>query len=89
MLLCQSTLHDMTTSQVNKKAQLIKKRISLTVVHAKECFLYEGSEVNKRASEIVSIDQAQLIIKVDTVFFYTFPGLFLVFNVIYWIFWLT
>jgi hypothetical protein len=47
------------------------------------------SEINKRNSEIVSIDQAQLIIKVDTLFLYSFPCLFLVFNVIYWIYWLT
>jgi hypothetical protein len=29
--------------QYNKKIQLNKKRLSLTVVHAKECLLYEGS----------------------------------------------
>ena len=75
--------------QYKKQVQLYKKRLSLTVIHSKDCSLFEGSEINKRNSEIGFIDQAQLIIRVDTVFFYGFPCLFLIFNIIYWIFWLT
>ena len=48
----------------------------------------KGSEVNKRKEEISSVEHAQRLAKVDSVFFYTFPLMFLAFNIIYWPYWI-
>ena len=73
--------------QVKKKLQLVKKRKSLTVIHSKDCFLYQGSELNKRKEEIAAVDQGQRLARVDSIFMYMFPLTFLIFNIIYWPYW--
>ncbi len=73
--------------QVKKRIQLVKKRKNLTVIHSKDCFLYQGSELNKRKDEIAALDQGQRLAKVDSIFSYTFPILFLLFNIVYWPYW--
>ena len=45
--------------QIRRKFQLVKKRRNLTVIHNKDCFLYQGSELNKRKDEISGIEQSQ------------------------------
>eukprot|EP00093_Oithona_nana_P008850 08850.XXX_313244_316909_1 [CDS] Oithona nana genome sequencing. len=72
---------------VKKKLQLVKKRKSLTVIHSKDCFLYQGSELNKRKEEIAAVDQGQRLARVDSIFMYMFPLTFLIFNIIYWPYW--
>lgn len=66
---------------------MVKKRKSLTVIHSKDCFLFPGSELNKRKEEIAALDQGQLLAKVDSIFSYAFPLTFLLFNVVYWPYW--
>ena len=73
--------------QVKKRFQMVKKRKSLTVIHSKDCFLYQGSELNKRKDEIAEIDQKQRLARVDSIFMYAFPLMFLVFNIAYWPYW--
>jgi len=72
---------------VKKRFQMVKKRKSLTVIHSKDCFLYQGSELNKRKDEIAEIDQKQRLARVDSIFMYAFPLMFLVFNIAYWPYW--
>jgi len=72
---------------IRRKFQLVKKRKNLTVIHNKDCFLYQGSELNKRKDEISGIEQSQRLAKTDTIFMYVFPVTFIVFNVFYWPFW--
>ena len=69
--------------QIKKKFQMVKKRRNLTVIHNKDCFLYQGSELNKRKEEIAGLDQGQRLAKVDTIFLYVFPLTFLAFNIVY------
>ena len=69
--------------QVKKRFQMVKKRKSLTVIHSKDCFLYQGSDLNKRKVEIAEIDQKQKLARVDSIFLYAFPLMFLVFNIAY------
>jgi len=66
---------------------MVKKRKGLTVIHSKDCFLFQGSDLNKRKDEISEIDQKQRLAKVDVIFLYTFPLMFLAFNIIYWPYW--
>ena len=73
--------------QVKKRFQMTKKRKSLTVIHSKDCFLFQGSELNKRKDEIAEIDQKQRLARVDSIFSYSFPMMFLVFNIVYWPYW--
>ena len=73
--------------QVKKRFQMVKKRKSLTVIHSKDCFLYQGSELNKRKEEIAALDQGQRLARVDSIFMYAFPLMFLVFNIVYWPYW--
>jgi hypothetical protein len=47
----------------------------------------KGSEVNKRKEEISGVEQAQRLANVDSFFFYLFPFMFFVFNIIYWPYW--
>lgn len=75
--------------QIKKKFQMVKKRRNLTVIHNKDCFLYQGSELNKRKEEIAGLDQGQKLAKVDTIFLYVFPITFVAFNIVYWPFWST
>ena len=75
--------------QVKKKAQIVKKMRNLTIVHNKDCFLYQGSDSNKRKDEIAGLDQGQKLAKVDTMFLYVFPITFAAFNIVYWPFWST
>ena len=65
-----------------------KKSKNLTVVHKKDCVLYQGSEFNKRKEEIGYLDQGQNLAKIDTIFLYVFPITFVAFNIVYWPFWL-
>ena len=65
-----------------------KKRKGLTVIHSKDCFLFSGSELNKRKEEIAGIDQKQKLDKVDVAFRIFFPSLFLAFNLVYWPYWI-
>ena len=44
--------------QVKKRFQMVKKRKSLTVIHSKDCFLYQGSELNKRKDEMAEIGKS-------------------------------
>ena len=64
-----------------------KQRKSLTVIHSKDCFLFPGSEVNKRKQEIASLDQGLKLQKVDRIFAVGFPLTFLLFNIVYWPYW--
>ena len=82
-------LFNVMFSQMKKKFQMVKKRRNLTVIHNKDCFLYQGSELNKRKEEIAGLDQGQKLAKVDTIFLYVFPITFVAFNIVYWPFWST
>ena len=73
--------------QVKKKLSQEKKRKSLTVIHNKDCYLFPGSELNKRNEEIAGLDQTQRLVKVDFYFRILFPGMFLLFNLGYWPYW--
>jgi hypothetical protein len=66
---------------------MVKKKKSLTVIHSKDCFLFQGSELNKRKEEIAALDQQQRLAKVDSIFSYAFPFMFFVFNIVYWPYW--
>ena len=57
------------------------------MIHSKDCFLYQGSEVNKRRDEIKAVEQTQKLNKVDSIFLMAFPLMFLVFNITYWPYW--
>ena len=83
------TIFNVIFSQMKKKFQMVKKRRNLTVIHNKDCFLYQGSELNKRKEEIAGLDQGQKLAKVDTIFLYVFPITFVAFNIVYWPFWST
>ena len=56
---CTSTRISWVLFQIRRKFQLVKKRRNLTVIHNKDCFLYQGSELNKRKDEISGIEQSQ------------------------------
>ena len=74
--------------QLKKKEQQEKKRKSLTVIHAKDCFLFPGSELNKRKEDLGLLDQGTRIARVDSIFSIGFPLMFLLFNVVYWPYWI-
>ena len=78
----------LTLSKVKKRFQMDKKRKNLTVIHSKDCFLFQGSDLNKRKEEIAEIDQKQKLARVDSIFSYAFPLMFLVFNIAYWPYWM-
>ena len=65
-----------------------KKRKGLTVIHSKDCFLFPGSESNKRKEEIASLDQGLRVARVDSLFSVLFPLMFLIFNIVYWPYWM-
>jgi len=73
---------------LKKKASQEKKRKSLTVIHSKDCFLFPGSELNKRKEEIGALDQGVRLARVDSIFSIFFPVMFLLFNMAYWPYWM-
>ena len=75
-------------SQLKKKASQEKKRKSLTVIHSKDCFLFPGSELNKRKEDLAALDQGVRLARVDSIFSIFFPVMFLLFNVAYWPYWM-
>ncbi|XP_040573179.1 glycine receptor subunit alpha-4 [Lepeophtheirus salmonis] len=73
---------------MKKKNCLIKKRNDLAFVHAPSCYFYKVSEQTKRKEEIEELDHTEKLAKVDSILLYVFPFMFLVFNIIYWPFWI-
>lgn len=75
--------------QVKRKTSFAKKRLSLQSTHTKDCMMHPNSELVKKLEEEKLLDQNELLAKIDTAFLYSFPIAFIIFNVIYWPFWIT
>ena len=67
---------------------MAKKKNNLSVVHRKNCYLYQSSEYCKRKEEMTYLDQGTNLATIDSTFLYVFPIMFLIFNIVYWSMWL-
>ena len=72
---------------VKKKVAISKKRNDLLIIHDIDCFLYRDPETQEREEEHATLDENELLVKVDSIFLGVFPIIFLLYNMIYWPFW--
>jgi len=63
------------------------KREGLHIIYSKDCKIHPPPEIKQRLEDLDEIERCQRMSSIDAVFLRLFPLSFLVFNLIYWPYW--
>ena len=66
--------------------QTLKKE-GLHMIYSKDCKVHPPPEIKQRLEDLDEIDRCQRMSYIDAIFLRLFPLSFLVFNLIYWPYW--
>eukprot|EP00090_Calanus_glacialis_P024072 TRINITY_DN37374_c0_g1_i1.p1 TRINITY_DN37374_c0_g1~~TRINITY_DN37374_c0_g1_i1.p1 ORF type:complete len:266 (+),score=63.00 TRINITY_DN37374_c0_g1_i1:102-800(+) len=73
--------------QQKLKKQKVKME-GLNIIYSNDCKVHNPPEIKQRLEEVDEIERWKKMANIDAIFFYLFPLSFLVFNLIYWPYWL-
>ena len=62
-------------------------REGLHIIYSKDCKVHPPPEIKQRLEDLDEIERCQKIVTIDAIFLRLFPLSFLVFNMIYWPYW--
>ena len=62
-------------------------RETLHIIYSKDCRVHPPPEIKQRLEDLDEIERCQKMSYIDSIFLKLFPLAFLVFNLIYWPYW--
>ena len=101
-VLCLHSLHSTSAETSEARCQKVRKEGSITyyrnkhasyfreglhIIYSKDCKIHPPPEIKQRLEDLDEIDRCQRMSSIDAIFLRLFPLAFLVFNLIYWPYW--